>query len=64
MNKDYIILDSNNNWLSTLKKITEKEAKEELKKFIKISKSKDNTYGDMEVGKDIYLYEVKEIYDN
>ena len=52
--KEYIIVDSNNNWLSTC--TSKKEALKQLKKFEKLSE-KEEEYEGMDVGEDVYLYE-------
>lgn len=57
--KEYIILDSNNNWLST---DTNKEYA--LKMFEKIKraiKNEEETFGETELGNEIYLFEAKEL---
>lgn len=58
MEKEYIIVDSNNNWLST--GTDKNEALQELKEFKKIAR-KNGEYENMEVGETIYLYEAIEI---
>ena len=56
--KEYIIVDSNNNWLSTC--TSKSEALKKLKKFEKLSE-KEEEYENMEVGEDIYVYEALQI---
>lgn len=48
--KDYIIVDSSNNWLSSSFDLTEKEAIKELRQFKKET-----------LAETLYLFEVKEI---
>lgn len=53
---EYIIVDDNNNWLSTC---TTKESA--LKDYKELSKMSGLEYGEMEVGETLYLYEAKQL---
>lgn len=53
--KEYLVVDSNNNWLSM--GLDKEEAIAEAKDF-----SKQDEFGDMEIGDEIWVYEAKEIY--
>lgn len=58
MRTEYIIVDTNNNWLAT--ETNKKDAMISMRKLIKMGK-KGESYEGMEIGDIVYLFEAKEI---